>query len=51
MFEQEIRSCSKCGTVFRERLGQINDVIDLVEECYKGDKENGICRNCCGCFK
>lgn len=49
-----MRSCRKCGTKFYETRNQLlkdNDVIDPIPECYKGDTENGICVNCCGCHK
>lgn len=44
------RSCSKCGTEFRERIFKPDVyVIDPIPECYVHDKPNGICVDCCNC--
>jgi len=44
-----MKSCSKCGTLFQEVIGNqtINSPIDNIPECYHGNKENGVCIECC----
>lgn len=43
------RSCSKCGTVFEEKITIDIGIIDKIPECWANSKENGICIHCCNC--
>ncbi len=45
------RSCKNCGTPFNEKISNPGEhIIDKIPECWKDDKENGICINCCNCY-
>ena len=46
------RSCSNCGTEFTEKINTdySGGPIDPIPECWKDDKENGVCINCCNCY-
>ncbi len=48
------RSCVSCGAEFTESFEAFNRGLtgfDKIPECWRGDKENGHCINCCSCYK
>jgi len=47
------RNCKGCGTEFNESITDVNNgvmIVDKIPECWKNDKENGHCINCCNCY-
>jgi len=46
------RKCKKCETPFNEVLGKDTmGPIDPIPECWKNNKQNGHCINCCNCYR
>lgn len=43
------RRCSNCRTEFNEILGIDVGIVDPIPECWRNNKENGHCINCCNC--
>jgi len=44
-----MRSCSHCGTEFKETMHDYMPTVDPVPECWANNKYNGLCTHCCGC--